>query len=343
MAFFGVTIETISKVENHPDPEVLRMSLAQVEGMAFQFVIGKDQFKPGDKVVYFPIDSVFPEELLIKMNMVGKLSGKKNNRLKTAILRGAVSQGLVFAIDKILTPEQAKLSSEEITALLGITKYEPPVNMTPDGTLMALPSGCSVYDIEGADRYQDVIDLMMDMDVVVMEKMEGTNHSCGKNETEVFVNQRNNTIIEDQGVNTYWKTSRDMGLIEVVEKSPYQNLWVGSELCGPGVQGNYYQLKKHTLYTFDVKVNLQWLEFEHFKKFISENNLTSAPILFVGKLRDFLNGKTVQEASNGYSVVNPKKLREGIVIKPVKEQRHPKLGRLIIKQRSPKYLAGSDY
>ena len=343
MAFFGVTIETISEVTNHPDPEVTRMSLAKVDGMSFQFVIGKDQFKVGDKVIYFPIDSVFPEDLLIKMNMVGKLTGKNKNRLKTVLLRKALSQGLVFPIEQLLTPEQAKLSSEEITAFLGITKYEPPVNMTPNGTLISLPEGYSTYDIEGADRNQEIIDLMMDMEVIVMEKMEGTNHSAGKNETGIFVNQRNNSIVEDKGVNSYWQVARDTGLLEKIQSSSEKDLSVMSEFCGPGVNGNIYKLKKHTLYTFDVKVNFRWLDFDNFEKFTKSNDLLIAPILFRGTLRDFLNGKTVQEASDGFSVVNPEQLREGIVIKPVIEQRHPKLGRLIIKQRSPKYLAGSEY
>lgn len=343
MAFFGVTIETISEVYNHPDPEVTRLSLAKVEGMAFQFVIGKDQFKVGDKVIYFPVDSVFPQELLEKMNMVGKLTGKNKNRLKTIFLKKAISQGLVFPIEKLLTPDQVKLSSEEITSILGITKYEPPVNMTPSGTLVELPHGYSTYDIEGADRNQEIIDLMMDMDVVVMEKMEGTNHSCGKNEQGVFVNQRNNSIIEDQGVNSYWQVSRDTGLIELLQKSSLENISIYSEFCGPGIQSNIYKLKKHTLFTFDVKVNFKWLNFSQFQEFITTHNLTSAPILFVGKLKDYLQGKSVQEASDGYSVLNPDQLREGIVIKPQIEQFHPKLGRLIIKQRSPKYLAGSEY
>lgn len=77
-------------------------------------------------------------------------------------------------------------------------------------------------------------------------------------------------------------------------------------------------------------------------------------------LREWLAGRTLAEASNGPSVYNPKRLREGIVIKPMTERitivQKPKREnpddpqspivdwvqspvRCIVKQRSPKYLA----
>jgi RNA ligase (TIGR02306 family) len=342
MAFFGVTIETIEKVYPHPNAD--RLSLAKVQGLSFQFVIGKDQFVPGDKVLYFPIDSVLSQEVLEKLNMVGKLSGKDKNRIKTIKLRSEISQGLVTPVGKFLTPEQEKLSPEEITALLGVTKYEPPVQISQTGILMGLPDGYSTYDIEGADRYQEVVDLMMDMEIVVMEKMEGTNFSTVKAEEQIFVNQRNNTIVEKDDVkNSFWDIARNSGLINWLKQKSELNLGVYAEFCGPKIQDNIYGLKNHSLFIFDIKKNFKWVGFEEFKKLTQELDIPTAPVIFEGLLKDFLKGKTVQEASNGFSVVNPQVLREGIVIKPKIEQNHPKLGRLIIKQRSPQYLAGSDF
>lgn len=342
MAFFAVTVEEIDKVMAHPNAD--RLSLATVKGMSFQFVIGKDQFKSGDKVLYFPIDSLIPQELLTKIGLTGKLSGKDKNRVKTIKLRDEISQGLVVPAEKYLDKEMMSKTPQEITLFLGVEKYEPPIQMTQEGTLVALPDGYSTYDIEGADRYQNIIELMMDMDVVVFEKMEGTNLSAVKSQDQFFVNQRNNSILELPNVkNSYWEAVRSEGLMEVLQKSPEQNLAFYAEFCGPKIQGNIYQLKKHTLYVFDVKKDFKWVSYEEFKTLTASLKCPTAPVLFEGKLRDFLNGKTVQEASNGPSVVNPSTLREGIVIKPQIEQHHPKVGRLIIKQRSPLYLAGSEF
>jgi RNA ligase (TIGR02306 family) len=341
MAFFGVTIETISEIKPHPNAD--KLELAYVKGISFQYVIGKKTLFVNDKVILFPVDSLLPIEALEKLNLVGKLSGPYKNRVKSLKLRNEISQGIVAEVSKFLTPEQMNLSSEEITALLGVTKYEPPVQISTSGILMGLPDGYSTYDIEGADRYQSVIEEMMDMEVVITEKMEGTNLSAGKNPTGIFVNQRNNTIMEkDDVVNSYWEVARSTGLLEKLPQLPVPDVAVYAEFCGPKIQDNIYGLKNHTLFVFDIKENFKWLSFAEFKARVAELGLTMAPVLFEGKLRDFLKGQTVQEASNGPSVINPATLREGIVIKPKVEQNHPTLGRLIIKQRSPQYLAGSD-
>ena len=360
MAFFGVTIETIEKVWTHPDPAVERLALAKVKGLAFQFVVLKLQFKEGDSVIYFPVDSLIPDSLINKMGMTGKFAGPNKNRVKSIKLRSAISQGFVIEPDKILPPEMMNKSSEEITTFLGVTKYEPPVNVVNDSILMGLPSQLSVYDIEGADRFQDVIDLLMDQEVVVMEKMEGTNSSfCKNHDAQLFVNQRNNTIIEKEGTeHTFWKVARNLGLLEIIKNHEEPEVAIYGEICGPKIQDNIYELKDHVCFTFDMKINGQWADFKTFKEYMEKCNYkTIAPILFVGKLRDFLKEehsvegeensvvvtyKSIQEASNGKSILNPKVRREGIVIKPLVEQSHPKLGRLIIKQRSPEYLASSD-
>ena len=60
-------------------------------------------------------------------------------------------------------------------------------------------------------------------------------------------------------------------------------------------------------------------------------------------LRDWLNGRSIAEVSDGKSVINPTLAREGIVVRPMQEQRDLEFGRVIIKQRSPQYLAVSDY
>jgi hypothetical protein len=70
---------------------------------------------------------------------------------------------------------------------------------------------------------------------------------------------------------------------------------------------------------------------------ISALGLTDIP------LKDWLNGQSIAEASNGPSRITPTLLREGIVIRPMREMREEMIGRLIIKQRSPQYLATSDF
>ena len=352
MAFFGVTVETIDQVLPHPNAD--KLSLGKLKGIAFEFVIGKDQFKIGDKVLYFPIDSLLPPSIIEALNLTGRLAGKDKNRLKTIKLRGALSQGLVCSVDKLLPTDMQDKTSEEITKFLGVTKYDPPPVLEKNANLLPLPSGQAPYDIEGADRNQHIVDLMMDRQVGVMEKMEGQNFSVTRQEDKTFVNQRNFTIqVKEGAVHSFWALAEKFGLLDKVKQIPGREVIIYGEMCGPSIQGNIYKLKQHTIFVFDIRVDNKWMPLEEMMKtmgfttpnelghYVNEQGLAMAPLLFKGTLKEYLKDQSVQSVSNGNSLYGDT-LREGIVIKPLQEDTIVSYGRLIIKQRSPVYLAGSD-
>jgi len=149
--------------------------------------------------------------------------------------------------------------------------------------------------------------------------------------------------------NTYWNAARDGRILEaakfVQNDLKASNFFIYGELCGEGIQKNLYQLKGHRVFIFDIKVDRKWMSHHDVQEIIDsvkikhEIDLFTVPELFRGKLRDYLEDRTVKEASNGESILFKRK-REGIVIKPVDEQHSYVLsGRLIIKQRSPEFLA----
>ncbi len=75
--------------------------------------------------------------------------------------------------------------------------------------------------------------------------------------------------------------------------------------------------------------------------------LPAAPILVTGMpLRACLADRTPQQYSNGRSDLNVDILREGVVIRPWlaehADQQIRGVGRAILKQRSPDYLAKSE-
>jgi RNA ligase (TIGR02306 family) len=172
-------------------------------------------------------------------------------------LRNVISQGMVIDPSILLTPEQINtLSSEEITQLLKVEKYEPPLNIIQAGILTDLPHGFSKYDIEGCERYHKVVDSLRNQEVLVSEKMEGTNFSvCKDHDGKIHVNQRDNSIVELDGVeNWFWTVAKHYDLINKVSQMP-NGSGVYAELCGPKVQKNIYNLKQLTLFVFDIKKN----------------------------------------------------------------------------------------
>ncbi len=374
MSYFGVTAEKIDTVKQHSNAD--RLDICTLVGMSLQFVTGRDQYKPGEVVLYFPVDSVLPLELQGKMGVTGMLSGKNKDRVKTVRLRGEISQGLVgpqslgqgaatISDDVCMTKSQWGV---EIAEWLGVTKYEPAPIESKAGNLLPLPCGLSAYDIEGAERNVDAVKRLMFKQVVVTEKIEGQNFSVTYDSVEdrVYVNQRNFTIEEiDAGEHRLWKLARNSGLIPTTDPLSGlmdvsflgflagiydgQRITVYGEAYGPSVQGNIYDVREMQTRLFDIKIDDEFLDFPTFiglihmhwridYKFFPSNPIT-VPVLFTGILAEWLDGKTIAQASSGPSALNTNVLREGVVIRPFIEGRHPEIGRLIIKQRDPVYLA----
>lgn len=145
------TVETISEIKVHTNADSLE--LATIRG--WQCVVLKGQFKPGDMVVFFEIDSWIPTEIapfLSKGHEPRVYEGVRGERLRTVKLRGELSQGLVMPISildskRILSSESLQWGvrtwneqwqdwdyiivngepGADVTELLGIQKYEPPV------------------------------------------------------------------------------------------------------------------------------------------------------------------------------------------------------------------------
>ncbi|MCK9279191.1 MAG: hypothetical protein M0P71_00990 [Melioribacteraceae bacterium] len=356
MSFFGVTKEVLEFVNTHPNAD--RLDIGKLEGSNFQFVIPKDKFKAGDVVLYFPIDSLIPEKVLQEIGLLGLLCGKNQNRVKTKCIRGEISQGLVEPIDlldRLSFPKTNEMSPEILTEFLGVEKYEPEAILEGGANLLPLPNFLSVYDIEGCERYPDVVEELMDVGVFISEKIEGTNVSFSANvekdgKITFFTNQRNYTLLEIDGrKHSLWEMFRklkmDNILTMLISTEGASNVTIYGEFIGPKVQGNPYKLKSHEFLVFDIKIDGRFMSFSEMFLTTLHYRLGAVPTISCSEtLRDVLNGKTITEYSNGKSLLNPSVLREGIVIKPLTEKYSESLkGRLIIKKRDPIYLSKGEY
>jgi RNA ligase (TIGR02306 family) len=348
MAFFGVTLEQIGSVR--PIEGADRIEVASLRGKDFEFVIGKGSFQPGDACLYIPVDSLLPAPLAEALGVAGKLAGRDKNRVKTVRLRGQISQGIV-ASTSIVPAEVLEAGTEAITAHLGVDKYEPPELVCVDAILARLPEGVSVYDIEGADRYTEIAAMLVDEQVLVTEKLEGSNFSVFVRPDGTFaVNQRTKTLIPKEAVeHTFWKVARESRAIDfaraLCERHPGEPVLVYGEVIGPGIQSNIYKLKTHAVRLFDIRVGPRFLAPDPFLEavasFYEKPDAVVVPVLHRGRLADWLAGRSIKEASNGRSKLADV-AREGIVVRPAVERFVPDFGRLLIKQRSPEYLARSD-
>lgn len=183
MSSFAVTLET---VEVRPHPNADRLELARV-GL-FDAVVGKDQFKTGDIVLYIPEQAILPEGLIRILGLEGKLAGKAKNRVKAVSLRGALSQGIVVKPSVVEVTPESEYYSEVTEALtltqagvpsiydfapvLGVEKWEPEIPIHLSGSVESGSDLLSWVDIENIKRYPDVFE--DGEEVWVSEKIHGT-------------------------------------------------------------------------------------------------------------------------------------------------------------------------
>lgn len=363
MSFFAVTVERIATISAHTNADLLEM--ATLAGRDYEFVVLKGQFQPGDTVIYFPIDSQLPEIIATALGLGGKLAHgspgadgvRPQNRIKTVKLRGRISQGVVCTPQTVIqafAPDTVFEQGMDVTAALGVTKYEPPVIPSNTGNLVHLPDGVSLYDIESAQNYIDVIETLMDAPVFITEKIEGSHWSVSLDaEGNFSVNQRNYQIEPIEGKEHDWhKVAREGDYKTKLEGiradfeadgTVVKRVTLRGELIGSGVQGNYYKLNGHKALVFEIEVNHVPVNPSVFEALWMKFDLETVPVLVADvPLRQWLNGQTLKEASTEKSLLNNNLLREGVVIRPMVETRMPNEERLILKQRSPEYLVKSD-
>ena len=365
MSTFAVTVERLAKIEPHENAD--RLEMATLAGKDYSFVVGKGQFEQGESVIYFPLDSLLPMSVVDALGLTGKLAHgaipedgipRLQNRIKTVKLRGNISQGVVCGLTDLadIFPDIdfANLQvGDDITEGLGVTKYEPPIIPSRHGNLARLPEMVSAYDIESAQNYVDIIDTyLMDAPVYITEKVEGSNWwATIAQDGSIRVGQRNYEIIDVVDYQHDWyKVLKSQHLedklrhlwdVLVTQHDNLQLVALRGEMTGPRVQGNIYKLQDYRVFAFDIEANGTPIDATEFIKLTQQLEIETAPMLaFDVTLRDWLDGRTVKEAADGESKIHPVR-REGIVIKPLVEQRHEKIGRVFIKQHSLAYLAKS--
>ncbi len=359
MSNFAVTLVGVASVDTHPNAD--KLELLHLEGLTYQFVVGKGEFKPGDLVVYFPLDSVLPNELAKKINLPVK--DDKPFRVKSIRLRGQWSEGIVAHLVDLRPGSEwvgrkgGIIDGQDVTEFLGVVKYEPPepeFNIFGSGrapNLRALPTTVHRYDIENLQRYPDVYAVLREQPVVVTEKLEGSHFWCriDKDGETIHVGQRNFEIArgdELDPLHPFWKALYNNHLDEALRAMALlyrgYDITIRGEIVGRGIQGNYYDLteEKHHVYAFEIELNGEPVSALSFMDITDEFYIQRVPILAAFNTLAEL-APTLEDAialAHGKSHLVDK-LREGIVIKPQTEQYHPEIGRLFIKIRDAEYLA----
>jgi RNA ligase (TIGR02306 family) len=303
-----------------------KIELATID--AWKVVVAKDvNHKVGDMVIYCEIDSFLPikEEFeFLRKSSYKKMGDQEGFRLKTIKLRGQVSQGLILPIS-VLNPEGTNIYVDpfeglDVTDMLGIIKYEPPIPADLAGKVKGLfPSFIHKTDEERIQNLSSEYETYKeknkeDVKFYVTEKLDGSSATFFIKDGVFGVCSRNLELLETEG-NSFWKVARELKLEESLV-SLEKNICLQGELIGEGVQGNPYKVKGQTVrffngFNIDTQENIPFLEFVELTQ---KMNLTTVPILDY----DFTLPETVEnmlEYADKKSELNSNLDREGIVVR----------------------------
>lgn len=337
------TIRRISDIQ--PIDGADRIEVATVDG--WKVVVAKDVgHKVGDLVVYCEIDSFLPireeYEFLRKSSYKKMTDGSEGFRLKTARLRNQISQGLLLPIsvfsgygyrvsedllneNPALEPNRVAVSPEDmiplvpgqdVTGLLGIIKYEPPIPAELAGKVKgAFPSFIPKTDEERIQNLASEYEGMKGGDYYATEKLDGTSSTFYLNAGEFGICSRNWELSESEG-NTFWRLARELKLEEKLRMTGC-NLAIQGETIGEGIQGNPYKIKGQTVKffnAFDIDKQ-EYLSFPVFKQLI-EVALECETVPVVATRFDLPESiDDLINLADDKSKLNPSADREGVVIR----------------------------
>jgi len=228
-----VTIETVGDV--FPIKGADSIEVVTVRGWRVVTKIG--EFRPGDRCVYFEIDSLLPLDdarfAFLTPRGTKEVKGRAYHRLKTARLRGVYSQGLVMPVTDFT--ELAEYRPVGLAERLGVIKYEPPAVLSGGEIIGVFPERLGrKTDSERAQNLVEVWDeIVAGGPWVATEKIDGTSMSVFRDNAGVLHVCGRNYEIAD-GANLYWRTVRSYEIDALLEPGE----GVQGELFGEGIQKN---------------------------------------------------------------------------------------------------------
>jgi len=313
-----VEVVEIGELEKHPNADTL--SIVKVKG--WQCIVKTDEFKDVKLAAYIPIDSLIPESLQTVIPV---------KRIKTIRLRGIISQGVLLPV------RENWKAGDDVSEELRITKYEPPEPTILGGEDTYTPEGFIKYtDIERIQNYPNII--TPDMEVVISEKLHGTNFRVAMLDGKFYVGSHRNTKKRAEGdkkETVYWQMALQEDIENKLRRQGYNNLVLFGEIFGSGIQKLHYDCvqNERKVAFYDIWQNGGYLDFNKSWNCILKLELPCAPIFYQGKfdipLSLYDERKTYYGGAHNI---------EGVVIKPVKEMFNEEIGRVVLKYISPVYL-----
>lgn len=356
-----------------PHPNADRLNIGQVGG--WQVCLLKDTRKTGDLIVYFEPGTVMTQELADRLDVTKYLSNKTDiNGCKRLVvgkikLRGEPSFGLCIPADDVVTmsgdPEKVVFLDDDVSDLYGTDKFHPPVKAVAGDAAPDDPTFPKYTDIENLRNFSTMFE---EGEIVeVTEKLHGTNSRVGFTAMLSMGCEADGTIqngktyglqgyaclkagsralcrkdpgIENREANTYWyphTLNPVKAAMQAMFEKNHSSFIIYGEIYGAGVQKGFdYGLTRPGFRAFDIMVDGKYVDREVFEGLCNLYEIETVPSIYTGPY----SLAKIAELSEGDAIAGGRHIREGVVVRPMRERSNAKTGRTIAKYISNSYLFG---
>lgn len=359
MAEMKIIVQKIDRIESHDNAD--RLAIAFTDILDWPIIVGKDSFKPGNKVVHFPVDCVVDDKMEDLLLGKSKLKLSKG-RVRAAKIRGVTSYGILCPWGKIKSEyPKAKEGSKDLMKDLGCHKFEPPIktSTTKTGEKTKKRQNRNFSKYFNMNHLQNCKGIFDDEDkVIVTEKLHGTSFRAGfekKDITGIF-GKIKRFVLKSLGLNKDWEFvygSRNVQLqTNKFDKSVYKQMVekyhlkarllhgmvIYGEIVGPGIQKNYEYTEEPELFVYDIKLDGEYVNYSLKQRFIDGLRVKGVPYLWSGRWGDIKDN--LNDLLRGGSTFK-NTLIEGVVVEAATEE-IGKFGRKKVKIINPEYLLNKD-
>ena len=325
MTEFNVEVVRLDSAEKHPNADTL--SVAHIHG-GYPVVFKTDSYMLGEKVVYIPVDALVPLADP-RFSFLSETAGKEFYRIRAKKLRGIFSMGM------LIPAEDEWGVGQNVQEALGIQKWEPPLpkgrNINAYSEQVRDPGVIPMYtDLESLRKYGHVLE--EGEEVVITEKIHGANARYVYASGEFWCGSHR-TFKKRDSRNLWWHLAEKYDLENKLSQFP--DIGIYGEAYGQ-VQdlkygANVDEVKLSAFDAYDSKQG-RYLDYDDFAKLCAQIDIPVVPLLFRGPWNNGL-----RELAEGKSTFADH-VREGFVVRPIKERWHDKMGRVALKLVVQGYL-----
>jgi len=333
MSEFHINVVKLGSFEAHPNAD----SLDVTKVFDYTVIAKRGNWTEGQLAVYLPVDAVVPDteewSWFLPKDSEGNLrfpigsTPERHRVVEAKKIRGIFSQGLLAPL-----PAGVWREGDDLAVVMNITKYEPPVPMTTGGECEPPPKGwqfMTYTDLEGLRRYPNT--LHSGEEVVITEKIHGANGRFIHDGDRLWVGSHSQIKRHDPK-SIWWQAAAAEDMEAKLSKCP-RHIFFG-EVYGQ-VQDLKYGVKSGVKFrVFDVfsVVDMRYLDHDDAYRRVADVGLQWVPILYRGPWTPECNAMAEGASTLADNV------REGFVVKPVKERYDPAVGRVILKRHGEGYL-----